>query len=236
VSEPPAISQPLLPPVSEPPAVGQPLPPAVVEAVRAIYAAADREVAEAGPRCEASGRCCRFTEWGHVLFLSHLELAVLLDGAPAYTKPVGPDGCPFQVQKLCTAREQRPLGCRVYFCDPAYQERAGEITEKYLGQLKELARAHDLGWQYAPLHVWLNAYEPPPAPAATPAATPTPAPPPAPQPEQPEQPPAPQAASASTPQAEQMPPLPTEAPPLAQRPAESAGVVSSRRPLPVVGP
>jgi len=223
VSEPPAISQPLLPPVSEPPAVGQPLPPAVAEAVRAIYAAADREVAEAGPRCEASGRCCRFTEWGHVLFLSHLELAVLLDGAPAYTKPVGPDGCPFQVQRLCTAREQRPLGCRVYFCDPAYQERAGEITEKYLGQLKELAHAHDLGWQYAPLHVWLNAYEPPPAPAATPAATPAP-------------PPAPQAASASTPQAEQMPPLPTEAPPLAQRPAESAGVVSSRRPLPVVGP
>jgi Fe-S-cluster containining protein len=214
----------------------------VAEAVRAIYAAADREVAEAGPRCEASGRCCRFTEWGHVLFLSHLELAVLLDGAPAYTKPVGPDGCPFQVQRLCTAREQRPLGCRVYFCDPAYQERAGEITEKYLGQLKELARAHDLGWQYAPLHVWLNAYEPPPAPAATPAATPAPppapqaasastpqaAPQPAPQPEQPEQPPAPQAASASTPQAELASP--------AARPAESAGVVSSRRPLPVVGP
>jgi Fe-S-cluster containining protein len=223
VSEPPAISQPLLPPVSEPPAVGQPLPPAVAEAVRAIYAAADREVAEAGPRCEASGRCCRFTEWGHVLFLSHLELAVLLDGAPAYTKPVGPDGCPFQVQRLCTAREQRPLGCRVYFCDPAYQERAGEITEKYLGQLKELARAHDLGWQYAPLHVWLNAYEPPPASAATPAATPAP-------------PPAPQAASASTPQAAPQPQQQAELAPPAPRPAESAGVVSSRRPLPVVGP
>jgi Fe-S-cluster containining protein len=206
--------------VSEPPAISQPLlPPAVAEAVRAIYAAADREVAEAGPRCEASGRCCRFTEWGHVLFLSHLELAVLLDGAPAYTKPVGPDGCPFQVQRLCTAREQRPLGCRVYFCDPAYQERAGEITEKYLGQLKELARAHDLGWQYAPLHVWLNAYEPPPAPAATPAATP-----------------APQAASASTPQAAPQPEQQAELASPAARPAESAGVVSSRRPLPVVGP
>jgi pyruvate/2-oxoglutarate dehydrogenase complex dihydrolipoamide acyltransferase (E2) component len=223
--------------VSEPPAVGQPLPPAVAEAVRAIYAAADREVAEAGPRCEASGRCCRFTEWGHVLFLSHLELAVLLDGAPAYTKPVGPDGCPFQVQRLCTAREQRPLGCRVYFCDPAYQERAGEITEKYLGQLKELAHAHDLGWQYAPLHVWLNAYEPPPAPAATPAATPTPAPAATPAATAtPAPPPAPQAASASTPQAAPQPEQQAELASPAARPAESAGVVSSRRPLPVVGP
>lgn len=137
-----------------------PLLPELANAVRAIYAAADAEVAQAGPRCDASGRCCRFTEWGHVLYLCHLEAAVLLADAPTYTKPVGPDSCPFQVQRLCTAREQRPLGCRVYFCDPDYQQRAGEITEKYLGQLKQLAQTHQVGWQYAPLHVFLNACVP----------------------------------------------------------------------------
>ena len=90
--------------------------------VLAVYAAADAAVAAAGPKCDASGRCCRFKEYGHTLFVSNLEAEVLLDAAPPYEKPVSGDFCPFQVDDLCTAREPRPLGCRVYFCDPAYQE------------------------------------------------------------------------------------------------------------------
>lgn len=121
-----------------------------------LYAAADREVAAAGPVCIASGRCCRFKEYGHTLFISQLEAEVLLDAAPAYDTPVTADFCPFQKDSLCTAREPRPLGCRVYFCDPSYQECSHAITEKYLGKLKELAEEHDLGWQYGPLHVFLN--------------------------------------------------------------------------------
>jgi hypothetical protein len=121
-----------------------------------IYAEADREVAAAGPVCVASGRCCRFKEYGHVLFISNLEAEVLLDGAPAYEAPVSPDFCPFQKGLLCTAREPRPLGCRVYFCDPAYQETSHGITEKYLRRLKVLAEEHGVAWQYAPLHHFLN--------------------------------------------------------------------------------
>src|SRR5438128_725878 len=69
--------------------------------VRAIYAEADAAVAAAGPKCDASGRCCHFTEWGHVLYLSTFEAEILLDAAPPYAKPVSPDGCPFQVDNLC---------------------------------------------------------------------------------------------------------------------------------------
>src|SRR4051794_33726528 len=47
-----------------------------------LYREADREVAAAGPVCVASGRCCRFKEYGHVLYLSNLEADVLLHGAP----------------------------------------------------------------------------------------------------------------------------------------------------------
>jgi hypothetical protein len=121
-----------------------------------IYRATDAAVAAAGPVCVASGRCCRFKEHGHVLFVSNLEANVLLGAAPAYETPVSADFCPFQRDSLCTAREPRPLGCRVYFCDPAYQERSHEITEKYLGQLKELAQEHGVDWRYAPLHYFLN--------------------------------------------------------------------------------
>ena len=63
---------------------------------------------------------------------------------------------PFQKENVCTAREPRPLGCRVYFCDPAYQETGNEITEKYLRRLKDLADELSLGWRYGPLHIFLN--------------------------------------------------------------------------------
>jgi hypothetical protein len=121
-----------------------------------LYEEVDQAVAEAGPVCLASGRCCRFKEYGHTLFLSNLEAAVLLDQAPRYDQPASADSCPFQKDKLCTAREPRPLGCRVYFCDPNYQETAGQISEKYVRRLKQLAEKNNITWRYAPLHVFLN--------------------------------------------------------------------------------
>lgn len=121
-----------------------------------LYREVDRDVAAAGPVCLASGRCCHFKEYGHVLFLSNLEADVLLDGAPPYQRPVSADGCPYQKNNLCTAREPRPLGCRIFHCDPSFQERARELTEIYLARLKSLAEEHGLPWRYAPLHHFLN--------------------------------------------------------------------------------
>ena len=125
-----------------------------------LYREADAEVAAAGPVCVASGRCCRFKEYGHTLFLSNLEADILLAAAPEYQQPVSADFCPFQKDNLCTAREPRPLACRVYFCDPSYQVTSHEITEAYLHRLKALAAEHGLPWQYAPLHDFLNAAVP----------------------------------------------------------------------------
>jgi hypothetical protein len=121
-----------------------------------IYREADAEVAAAGPVCIASGRCCRFKEYGHTLFLSGFEAEILLEGAPAYAKPVGDAFCPFQKENLCTARDCRPLGCRIYFCDPQYQQTSQEITERAVTKLKRLAADHGSEWRYAPLHTFLN--------------------------------------------------------------------------------
>jgi hypothetical protein len=122
-----------------------------------LYHEVDAAVGAAGPVCVASGRCCRFKEHGHVLYLSNLEAEVLLAGAPPYDpETLTPAFCPFQKGNLCTAREPRPLGCRIYYCDPAYQERAGELSEASLGRLKELAREYGVSWRYAPLHHFLS--------------------------------------------------------------------------------
>jgi Fe-S-cluster containining protein len=128
-----------------------------------LYRDVDRAVASAGPVCLASGRCCRFKEYGHVLFLSNLEAEVLLAGAPVYAQPVSATCCPFQKDNLCTARAPRPLGCRIYFCDPNYQENSRQITEGALRRLKELADEHGVAWRYAPLHLFLNEASLPPA-------------------------------------------------------------------------
>jgi Fe-S-cluster containining protein len=130
--------------------------PTLEREVRTIYADAERDIAQAGPVCHLSGRCCRFQEYGHTLFISNLEAEILLQNAPPYVGPVSEDGCPFQRGKLCTVREHRPLGCRIYFCDPAYQETGQAISEKYIRQLKALADRYGVPWRYAPLHAFLN--------------------------------------------------------------------------------
>jgi outer membrane lipopolysaccharide assembly protein LptE/RlpB len=60
------------------------------------------------------------------------------------------------VEGLCTAREPRPLGCRVYFCDPNYQVEGQRISEQGIRELKALADEQGLPWRYAPLHVFLR--------------------------------------------------------------------------------
>jgi len=127
-----------------------------------IYDEADAEIQSHQPVCVASGKCCRFKEYDHTLFLSHLEADVLLSGAPSYDTPTDTGFCPFQKNKLCTARAHRPLGCRVYYCDPAYAGKGEVITEKYLDRLKRLAQKFNLGWSYAPLHRFLDSRQPDP--------------------------------------------------------------------------
>jgi Fe-S-cluster containining protein len=130
--------------------------------VLAVYARVDAAIAVAKPRCEASGRCCRFTEYGHTLFLSQFEADILLETAPDYDGPITRDGCPFQINNLCTARHERPIGCRTYFCDPNFETGQQELTEWAVSELKRIAERHGAAWRYAPLHVFLNAALPRP--------------------------------------------------------------------------
>lgn len=127
-------------------------------ALHALYDALDDALARRGPVCQLSGRCCRFTEYGHTLFLSAPEAALLLDEAPPPCRPLDQGAsCPWQdAAGRCTAREARPLGCRVYYCDSDYQADAAELCETFLSRLKRLVDDHGLAWDYAPLHRHLH--------------------------------------------------------------------------------
>lgn len=117
-----------------------------------LYARLDAEVSASEPRCDASGRCCRFLEYGHALFLSEMEAQLLFEPGIPLNQSVDRALCPYQVERLCTARERRPLGCRVYFCDPSFAEKQVELSEKYIRELKGLHEEIGVPWRYAPLH------------------------------------------------------------------------------------
>lgn len=161
-----------------PAADGTPAPTAPAAAgLEAIYTDLAGRIAQRRPRCEASGRCCRFEEHGHLLYVTGLETAYALTRLPRAT-PLTPEslaaarargGCPFQIDRLCAIHTIKPLGCRIYFCDPTAQEWQQDLYEELLTRLRALHETHGLEYRYGEWRTMLAAFLPHlPAPAPGP--------------------------------------------------------------------
>jgi Fe-S-cluster containining protein len=112
-----------------------------------IYGDLDRELAALRPRCGLSGRCCRFREYGHELWTTPIEFEYLLRNAKMPSR--GSEGvCPFLQGGRCGARPHRMLGCRIYFCDPAYASAMGPLYERYHARIRDLHRRHGVPYRY----------------------------------------------------------------------------------------
>lgn len=113
--------------------------PDVREAVDRVYREVQQQIDARRPVCVVSGRCCRFEEYGHRLYVTTLELARFVNDLE-----VKPDadwngaGCPFQRVKLCTVHSIRPFGCRVYFCDATSTDWQHGAYERFHADLKRL--------------------------------------------------------------------------------------------------
>ena len=97
-------------------------------------------VRERRPLCLASGACCRFEEYGHRMYLSGLEAAFVvarIDAARAaraanslrlfeVSDARDRGDCPYLRGGLCGEHEERPLGCRIFFCDKGADGRASD--------------------------------------------------------------------------------------------------------------
>lgn len=128
-------------------------------ALEALYAELDAEVASHAPRCELSGRCCRFEEADHVLYATALETDYAVRRHPEAHPPEAEGRCPYHVRGLCTAREGRPLGCRTYFCDERTEDALLDVHERYLGRVRAIEREHGYPAAYAPFPAQLAARE-----------------------------------------------------------------------------
>ncbi len=58
--------------------------------------------------------------------------------------------CPFWTDGRCTERDRRPLGCRTYFCDPAFESRVETIHERYHREILAVSDRFGLAYRYEP--------------------------------------------------------------------------------------
>jgi Fe-S-cluster containining protein len=148
--------------------------PAVDEALRKLYAELDTAVAARGPTCWTSGRCCKFVEFDHRLYVTGLEIAwflqqVELPKTPGEGQTVGADpppslpgvpgvrlpqwaehagACPYQIGGLCSTHAVRPLGCRIFFCQAGTEAWQQDLYEEFLAKLQRLHREEGLPYRY----------------------------------------------------------------------------------------
>jgi hypothetical protein len=140
-----------------------------------ILLQADRAAVERRLECRQCGNCCRFEQFGHRLYVTAGELALMLHLAPdRVSEPIGkirPWGifdnpqsairngsrakpaslCPHQDQARCLARAGRTLGCRLFFCAPSAHAWFCDAYESFHQQIKLLHAAHGLPYVYAEL-------------------------------------------------------------------------------------
>ena len=104
-------------------------------ALRELYARVEADLAaRPGLACRRSGRCCRFEEAGHELYLTRLEFEEMQ--ARGGARRGGAGACPWLQDGLCANREGRALACRTYFCSD--EALAAEVTEHWHGEIRRL--------------------------------------------------------------------------------------------------
>ena len=131
--------------------------PAIASELEAVYTLISDQIEARRPLCEVSGRCCNFEKHGHRLYVTGLEAAYTVakrqelgqqhtrdDVAQARAR----GDCPFLVDKMCSAHAIKPLGCRVYFCDPTAQDWQQELSERTLDMVRTIHDRHQIPYRY----------------------------------------------------------------------------------------
>jgi len=125
--------------------------PEVHSAITALYDDLQKEIDLRRPKCILSGRCCRFEEFGHRLYVTTLELATFVQDLQSSRHPVpppSPGGCPFQINSLCSVHLIRPFACRLFFCDSTSTEWQHEQYQTFHGRLRQLHDALTVPYYY----------------------------------------------------------------------------------------
>lgn len=139
--------------------------PGIEAAIGDIHEEVAEAVRQAGPHCLASGRCCRFDEYGHRLYATGLEAARCVRLCAEEGRPIADADvrhaidrgrCPWQEGRLCLARGGRPVGCRVYFCDPRAEMLVPELAERAHAGIRAVHERFGVPYVYGEWRVMLQ--------------------------------------------------------------------------------
>ncbi len=119
--------------------------------IRRVYADVDAASQSTGAACLGGGVCCRFDVMGHRLYLSTGELAILAMTPPVDVGRAQRQRCPYQAGSRCTARLNRPLGCRAHFCRASQPDACGDLYERAHRRIQELHEDHGVAYRYVEL-------------------------------------------------------------------------------------
>lgn len=135
----------------------------VRDAIARVHDAIAGEVVALAPVCEQSGRCCRFEEYGHRLYVTGLETAATLLGAglvdadgniliitdaPADAATAVGGLCPLATGRACGVHADRPAGCRVFYCDPIWAPATGRVSERAAGEIRAMHERFGVPYRY----------------------------------------------------------------------------------------
>ncbi len=150
--------------------------PDIRAALESIYSDAAAAIAQRGPACWASGRCCHFEAHGHRLYVTGLEAAYTIAHLSSTPQPLHSSpppstlslpildqarvrgGCPFQSANLCTVHTIKPLGCRLYFCDRAAQQWQNELSEQLLARVRSIHDQFSIPYRYGDWRTMLEQF------------------------------------------------------------------------------
>ena len=120
---------------------------AQVDATIASHLARESEPAA----CLGGGGCCKFDLYGHRLYVTPLEFA-LLAGRPApHPEQAARGRCSWQEGPTCSAHASRPLGCRTFFCRVANAQTYRDLHEQAHLQVQAVHQRHCIPYCYGEL-------------------------------------------------------------------------------------
>ncbi|MEM9419999.1 MAG: hypothetical protein AAGA25_13245 [Planctomycetota bacterium] len=136
----------------------------VDQALRELYAELDATIAAKGPTCWSSGKCCKFIEFEHRLYVTGLEIAWFLgqvagpEADAEQQESIGgirlpqfaehPGACPYQIDGLCSTHAIRPLGCHIFFCQQGTEAWQQDVYEDFLNRLQAMHKANRIEYRY----------------------------------------------------------------------------------------
>ena len=170
----PPLVQPARPASPAPPAARrnpwEPIPPYAepsahqLQVLSDLWLMLDRELPRFGGRCRACGECCDFPRQGHVLFAAKPELDACLAWArenfratpEGISRSLAEGRCPFWQGRRCAVHPVRPLGCRLFLCNPRSPTDLSRLSQRFHALLAERLAGPDAPWWYGPALAYMK--------------------------------------------------------------------------------